>query len=106
MSQQFSKPGILNFLKNSNNTLIQFTAMSVSHLYFLKTYSLQLTKLFEEEQSLPLCVCTCPQLCPAACDPMDCSRPGSSVHADSPGKNAGVGCRFLLHAISYFREFF
>ena len=40
MSQQFSKPGILNFLKNSNNTLIQFTAMSMSHLYFLKTYSL------------------------------------------------------------------
>ena len=26
-----------------------------------------------------------------SCDPMDCSRPGSSVHGDSPGKNTGVG---------------
>ena len=30
------------------------------------------------------------------CDPMDCSLPGSSVHEDSPGKNAGVGCHALL----------
>ena len=29
-------------------------------------------------------------------DPTDCSPPGSSVHGDSPGKNAGVGCHFLL----------
>ena len=27
---------------------------------------------------------------------MDCSRPGSSVHEDSLGKNTGVGCHFLL----------
>ena len=26
------------------------------------------------------------------CDPVECSPPGSSVHADSPGKNTGVGC--------------
>ena len=26
----------------------------------------------------------------------DCSPPGSSVHVDSPGKNAGVGCHALL----------
>ena len=25
-------------------------------------------------------VCACAQLCPALCDPMDCSPPGSSVH--------------------------
>ena len=50
------------------------------------------------------------QLCPTICDPMDCSPPGSSVHGilqarilewvlcpwDPPGKNTGVGCRFLL----------
>ena len=29
--------------------------------------------------------------CPALCDPMDCSPPGSSVHGDSPGKNTEVG---------------
>ena len=34
--------------------------------------------------------------CPTLCDPMYCSSPGSSVHGDSPGKNTGVGCHFLL----------
>ena len=29
--------------------------------------------------------------CPTLCDPMDCSRPGSSVPGDFPGKNTGVG---------------
>ena len=29
-------------------------------------------------------------------DPMDCSPPGSFVHGDSPDKNTGVGCHFLL----------
>ena len=30
---------------------------------------------------------------------MDCSPPGSSVHGDSPGKNAGVGCHSFLQGI-------
>ena len=30
------------------------------------------------------------------CDPMDCGPPGSSVHGIFPGRNTGVGCRFLL----------
>ena len=29
------------------------------------------------------------------CDPM-VTPPGSSIHGDSPGKNTGVGCHFLL----------
>ena len=33
------------------------------------------------------------------CDSMDCSPQGSSVHGDSPGKNAGVGCHALLQGI-------
>ena len=44
-------------------------------------------------------VCVCAKLlqsCPTFCDPMDCSPPGSSVHGDSPGKNARVGCHALL----------
>ena len=31
------------------------------------------------------------QSCPTLCDAMDCSPPGFSDHADSPGKNTGVG---------------
>ena len=39
------------------------------------------------------------QLCLTLCDPMDWSPPGSSVHGDSPSKNTGVGCHFLLQGI-------
>ena len=36
---------------------------------------------------------------PTLCDPVDCGPPGSSVHADSPGKNTGAGCHALLQGI-------
>ena len=39
------------------------------------------------------------QSCPTLCSLMDCSPPGSSVHAYSPGKNTGVGCHALLQGI-------
>ena len=35
------------------------------------------------------------QSCPTLCDPIDDSPPGSRPW-DSPGKNTGVGCHFLL----------
>ena len=44
------------------------------------------------------------QSCPTFCDPMNCSQPGFSVHEDSPGKNTGVGCCFLLQGISPTQE--
>ena len=36
---------------------------------------------------------------PALCDPMDCSLTGYVCPWDSPGKNIGVGCHFLLQGI-------
>ena len=36
------------------------------------------------------------QSCLTLCDPTDCSLPGSSVHGNSPGKNAEVGCHALV----------
>ena len=38
------------------------------------------------------------QSCPTLCDPIDGSPPGSCPW-DSPGKNTGVGCHFLLQCI-------
>ena len=35
------------------------------------------------------------QSCPTLCDPIDGCPPGSW---DSPGKNTGVGCHFLLQS--------
>ena len=39
------------------------------------------------------------QSCLTLCNPTDSSPPGSFVHGDSPGKNAGVGCHALLRGI-------
>ena len=39
------------------------------------------------------------QSCPALCNAMDWSLPGSSVCGNSPSKNTGVGCHFLLQGI-------
>ena len=43
-----------------------------------------------------ICTCLVVQSCPTLWNPMDCNPPGSSVHADSPGKNTGVGCHAFL----------
>ena len=42
---------------------------------------------------------TAAQLCLTLGDPIDCSPPGSPVHGDFPGKNAGVGCHALLQEV-------
>ena len=44
-------------------------------------------------------VCLVAQSCPTLRNPMDYSLPGSSVHADSSGKNTEVGCHALLQGI-------
>ena len=41
------------------------------------------------------------QLCPTLCDPIDGSPPSSPNPGDSPGKNTGVGCHFLLQGMVY-----
>ena len=56
--------------------------------------------IFSWAYSLPQAVwCLMAHLCPTHWDPMRCSRPGSLGHGDSPGKDPGVGCHFLLQGI-------
>ena len=43
--------------------------------------------------------CLVSQSCPALCDHMDCSPPGSSVHGDSASKNIRGDCYALLQGI-------
>ena len=43
------------------------------------------------------------QSCPTQCDPIDGSPPGSHPW-DSPGKNTGVGCHFLLQCMKVKSE--
>ena len=44
------------------------------------------------------------QSCLTLCDPIDGSPPGSSRPGDSPGKNTGVGCHFLLQCMKVKSE--
>ena len=44
------------------------------------------------------------QLCLTLCDPIDGSPPGSPGPWDSPGKNTGVGCHFLLQCMKVKSE--
>ena len=44
------------------------------------------------------------QLCPTLCDPRDGSPPGSPHPWDSPCKNTGVGCHFLLQCMKVKSE--
>ena len=44
------------------------------------------------------------QSCPTLCDPIDGSLPGSPRPWDSPGKNTGVGCHFLLQCMKVKSE--
>ena len=44
------------------------------------------------------------QSCPTLCEPIDGSPPGSPCPRDSPGRNTGVGCRFLLQCMKVKSE--
>ena len=44
------------------------------------------------------------QSCPTLCDPIDGSPPGSPCPWDSPGKNTGAGCHFLLQCMKVKSE--
>ena len=44
------------------------------------------------------------QLCLTLCDPIDGSPPGSPCPWDSPGRNTGVGCYFLLQRMKVRSE--
>ena len=44
------------------------------------------------------------QSCPTLCDPIDGSPPGSPGPWDSPGKNTGLGCHFLLQCMKVKSE--
>ena len=44
------------------------------------------------------------QSCPTLCNPIDGSPPGLPHPWDSPGKNTGVGCHFLLQCMKVKSE--
>ena len=71
-----------------------------NNLYIFIKYSLS-DKVRDREQVTAIAKSR--QLCPTLCDPIDGSPPGSHPW-DSPGKNTGVGCHFLLQCIKVKSE--
>ena len=84
-----------------------------SLLYSSSVYSCYLSISFASVKSIPFLffivpifawnvpLCLVAQSCLTLYDPMDCSLPGSFFFGDSPGKNTGVGCHFLLQECSF-----
>ena len=84
----------------SSLVLLLLTMFSFNYGYiFLLFASLYLKKFAFQTFIVDKRMCLVTQSHPILCDPVDCSRPGSSVHGDSPGKNTGVGCQALLQRI-------
>ena len=82
--------------------------MITSVFYRLWTSGLFVFLVFINEAIMSILLCVSRRMCLPAkslqscstlCNPMDCSPPGSSVHADSPDKNTGVGYHALLQGI-------
>ena len=85
-----------------NWTIEYIVACVLSHSVFFDsvTHGLYLTKLLcPWESPGKNVICLVAQSCLTLCDPMDCSKPGSSIHGDSPGKNIGMCCHALLQGI-------
>ena len=59
----------------------------------------QVDSLPAEPSGKPQTLCTCAQLSPALCDPMDCSLTRLLCPWDFSSKSTGVGCHFLLQGI-------
>ena len=99
-------PCILSFPLQVGPKEATFSSFSLSpqehfsHHYFPvnETYlvSRLLTSLVLTAKSL--------QSCSTLCGPTDGSPPGSPHHWDSPGKNTGVGCHFLLQCMKVKSE--
>ena len=86
------------FRYRSFTCLVKFIAMNfilfeatVNKVVFFISLSDSLLLMYANAKSL--------QSCPTLCDPIDGSPPGSAVPGDSPGKNTGVGCHFLLQCV-------
>ena len=58
------------------------------HIFLESNYLLLISAL--------LCSCSVSKLCPTLSHHTYCNLPGSSVHGIFPGKDAGMGCHFLL----------
>ena len=83
--------------KNGNTERIYFLGLQNHCRWWLQPWILKDVYSLEKSYDQPATAATKSlQSCPTLCDPRDGSPPGSPRSWDSPGKNTGVGCHFLL----------
>jgi len=79
------------------HTIIEMNSSVVGHINKLNSQGKKFV-------SLMLYYAKSLQSCPTLCDPIDGSPPGSPRPWDSPGKNTGMGCHFLLQCMKVKSE--
>jgi len=115
--ENFLMSFILSFL--SSHSILKLLASIFEHLFFFSKafhFSSPLTWaggtrnsyedflfLIPKHSSAAAAAAKLLQSCPTLCDPIDGSPPGSCPW-DSPGKNTGVGCHFLLQCMKVESE--
>ena len=86
----------------------QLSSQSNSHPYMTTGKTIALTRwTFVGKVISLVCFAAAAKLlqwCPTLCDPTDGIPPGSAHPWDSPGKNTGVGCHFLLQCMKVKSE--
>ena len=73
-------------------------------LRFWNSAEIYKQKTIPEEESAAAAAAKLLQSCPTLCDPIDGSPPRLPCPWDSPGKNTGVGCHFLLQCMKVKSE--
>ena len=91
-----------SFLKSSLPYNFKITNLQKSYKYNTKNCPFP-SNHWKVSCELTQCAIAAAKSCPTQCDPTDGSPPGSCPW-DSPGKNTGVGCHFLLQYIKVKSE--
>ena len=83
----------------SRNQGDSWPKFSIPVTWYKSILSFQILMVCIKSKTLKCCGVLCRSVMSNSLQPVDCSLPGSSVHGDSPGKNIGVDCHFLLQGI-------
>ena len=98
---------IFNYSELQFSPLVRQVLLHISHfyeIYIVWNFSLiVVVLLFYPINMFAAAAAKSRQSCPTLCDPIGGSPPGSRPW-DSPGKNMGVGCHFLLQCMKVKSE--
>ena len=89
---------MFRFWDECKRTSLFLGRAEVVEIKYHDTYNNQMVHQKAHKENVAAATAKSLQSCPTLCDPIDGSPPGSRPW-DSPGKNTGVGCHFLLQCM-------